>query len=80
MVCLVLYVMDAASEEGGRQATFHFFLYTETLLKPHRVGTWLTAVHEPQSECLWGWEAGIWEMKCSSRVGLNCSGTMCYWS
>lgn len=38
MVCFVLSVMDAASEEGVKQATFHFSLYIEALVKPFYVG------------------------------------------
>lgn len=44
MVCLVLSVRDAASEEGVKQATFHFSLYTAALVKPYHVDMWSITV------------------------------------
>lgn len=44
MVSLVLSVMDAASEEGVKQATFHFSLYTAALEKPYHVDMLLIIV------------------------------------
>lgn len=77
--------MNVASEEGVKQAAFHFSLYTEPLVKPSHVDMWLIIVQchgmsLSQSECLWGgWEAGIWEMRCSCRVGMYCFSSSITW-
>lgn len=49
--------MDVASEEGVKQAAFHFSLYSEALVKPYHVDMWLIIVQchgmsLSQSECL----------------------------